>query len=432
MSASALTTEAPAPATAAAAPMSLRRYATLVGWGLLVTTLGQMYGNGCVGYLPLRLVLKDQVHVTPTEMATFFFWAILPWSFKPLAGLITDGVPLLGRRRRYYLILGSLVACGLWLMMIAVPQTYRSLLVTAFALNCAMLTTRVVVGGLLVEGGQTHRATGLLSALRLIVINVSTIAGGSAGGFLAARWFGWTTFAGALLFLSLTPAVVLLLREPRAARRADPVRGIIEQLKRVARNRDLWICGGLFFLVQVAPGLGTPLLYYQTNTLKFDPEFIGLLSVVYGVMGPLASFVYPLVCRRVRLRWLLVLAITCTVASNLAYLGYVSRTAALVIEGAAGLGMTLAQLPLFDLAARGATKGSEALAYSLMIALWNLGLSLSDVIGSALFDKFLLTFIHLVWVNAASTAAILLVIPLLPGRLVDPKEGEATPPPPSA
>ena len=87
MTAPALTPEAPA--AGAAAPMSLRRYATLVGWGLLVTTLGQMYGNGSVGYLPLRLVLKDQVHVTPTEMATFFFWAILPWSFKPLAGLIT-------------------------------------------------------------------------------------------------------------------------------------------------------------------------------------------------------------------------------------------------------------------------------------------------------------------------------------------------------
>jgi predicted MFS family arabinose efflux permease len=97
---------------------------------------------------------------------------------------------------------------------------------------------------------------------------------------------------------------------------------------------------------------------------------------------------------------------------------------ALVVEGLAGMGLTLAQLPLFDLAARATPKGSEALGYSLMIALWNIGLSLSDIIGSALFEKYGLTFMNLVWVNAGTTALVLVVIPFLPGRLVDKKEGE--------
>jgi predicted MFS family arabinose efflux permease len=108
----------------------------------------------------------------------------------------------------------------------------------------------------------------------------------------------------------------------------------------------------------------------------------------------------------------------------MAYLGYVSRNTAMVIEGAAGLGLTLAQLPLFDLAARATPKGSEALAYSLMIACWNWGLSLSDVLGSWLFDKFDQTFMNLVWVNAGTTAVVLIVVPFLPGNLVDCKEGE--------
>jgi hypothetical protein len=61
-----------------------------------------------------------------------------------------------------------------------------------------------------------------------------------------------------------------------------------------------------------------------------------------------------------------------------------------------------------------------------MIALWNIGLSLSDIIGSALFEKYNLTFMNLVWVNAGTTALVLVVIPFLPSRIVDKKEGEST------
>lgn len=428
--------------TSADTSMSLKRYTTLVGWGLLVTTLGQMSGTGCIGYYPLRFLLKDQLHISPSGMATFFFWAVIPWSFKPIAGLLTDGFPLLGSRRRYYLLLAGLGGGTLWLMMNIVPQTYRNLSITAFLLNCVMVLASVVTGGLLVEGGQTHGATGRLSSLRLIVINASCIIGGPLGGFLAAHWFGWTTITGAILFFSLVPATILLLREPRIDHWREtgvhPLRSTLEQIHRIFRNKDIWICAGLLFLVQISPGLGTPLLYYQTDQLKFDPEFIGMLAMASGITGLLGSFIYPFLCNRFRLRTLLFMAILCTIASGMTYLGYVSRNSALIIESAAGLGITLAQLPLFDLAARGATRGSEALAYSLMIAFWNLSLSFSDVIGATLFEgvRFTLplvnhvlqlpplTFKDLVWVNAGTTALVLLVIPFLPGRLVDKKESE--------
>ncbi|MEO0018663.1 MAG: hypothetical protein RLZZ522_1946, partial [Verrucomicrobiota bacterium] len=328
--------------------MSLRRYTALVGWGLLVTTLGQIAGSGSIGYLPLRFLLKDQLHTSPAGMAAFFFWAVLPWSFKPIAGLLTDGMPLLGTRRRHYLIIGSALCSVLWLLMNAIPTTYRNLCLTAFLLNCVMVLASVVVGGLLVEGGQTHGATGRLSSLRLVIINVSTIIGGPVSGVLAAHWFGWTAWSGALLFASLVPVTILLLREPRIPGWREsgvhPLRNTWEQVRRIFQNKDIWICGGLLFLVQVSPGLGTPLLFFQTEKLGFGPEFIGMLALIFGSIGLLGSFLYPFLCQRFRLRTLLAMAIVCTIASNLAYLGYCSRTTAMIIEGAAGLGITLAQL----------------------------------------------------------------------------------------
>ena len=39
------------------------------------------------------------------DVSFFFFWATFAWNLKPLAGIMTDAFPLLGTRRRSYMIL---------------------------------------------------------------------------------------------------------------------------------------------------------------------------------------------------------------------------------------------------------------------------------------------------------------------------------------
>ena len=405
--------------------MSLRRYSALVCWGMVVTNLGQMVS---IGEKPLKFLLKDELHLSPTAMAAWFSLALLPWSFKPLAALFVDGLPFFGSRHRNYLLVGAALAGCLWLAMGIVPHSYRNLVITAFAFNIVAVLTSVVVGGLLVEGGQAYGATGRLSSIRMIVANVVLLIVGPVGGFLASRWFGWTSLIGGVLFFSMIPVTLLLLREKPSAKRESGehvLKGIGRQLKVVLRCRNLWICGGLLFLVQLSPGYTTPLFYYQTNVLKFTPQFIGNLMVAAGVMGLIGSLIYPFLCRRFPLRRLLFMSISCTVLTSLCYLGYVSRETAIVIEGLGMLGYTLAQLPLYDLAARATPKGSEALGYSMMLAFWNVSLMISDILGSYLYDHFHLPFGNLVWINAATTALVLFVVPFLPGYLVDKKEGEA-------
>ena len=111
------------------------------------------------------------------------------------------------------------------------------------------------------------------------------------------------------------------------------------------------------------------------------------------------------------------------VASTLFYLGYHSWVSALMIESLAGFVGTLAQLPLFDLAIRATPRGSEAFGYSLMMSVWNIGMSLSDVFGSWLFAHYHLNFMNLVWLNAGTTALALLAIPFLPARIVAARGG---------
>src|SRR5262245_64728466 len=54
--------------------------------------------------LPIRHLLKDELHVSETQMATFFGVGALAWYVKPLAGLLVDRIALFGTHQRHYLI----------------------------------------------------------------------------------------------------------------------------------------------------------------------------------------------------------------------------------------------------------------------------------------------------------------------------------------
>ncbi len=94
----------------------------------------------------------------------------------------------------------------------------------------------------------------------------------------------------------MIPVTLLLLRERLAAKRESeehPLMGFVRLLRVVLRSRNLWICGGLLFMVQFSAEFKTPLFYYQTNVLKFTPQFIGNLMVATGIMGLIGAMIYP-------------------------------------------------------------------------------------------------------------------------------------------
>jgi predicted MFS family arabinose efflux permease len=166
-------------------------------------------------------------------------------------------------------------------------------------------------------------------------------------------------------------------------------------------------------------------MFYQTDTLHFSEKFIGLLTLIDAIAGAAGAFFYVYFCKRLTLRQLLYGSITLTAALSLLYLGYNDRNSAMLIEAVYCFVLSLAQLPLYDLAARATPKGSEAVGYSVIISVWNWGLFFSDLLGSGLYEKFHMSFKSLVWVNAGTTLLVLIAVPFLPKLLVDQKSEEA-------
>jgi len=399
------------------------RTAVVIGTGIFVTGLGW---PGLIGRLPFGLFLKNQLHLPPEKVSLFWAVGTAAWYVKPLFGLVSDAWPLFGSRRRNYLLLGAMLATLGWAALGVLPHTYLALMILMTALNIGLVIASAAVAGLLVERGQRHGATGRLSALRTGLEGAMSLVAGPLGGILALHALAVTAMSGAATVAALVPVTLLLFRERETARaRPAPWTDALAVLRPVVRSRSMWMTALLMFLVYLSPGLQTPLLYYQQDVLRFDARFMGTLQLVGGIGALAGSAAYAWLCRRQPLRRLLIGGIVLNAAAALLFLWYRSASAALLIEAAVGVTGSIGTLPLYDLTVRSTPRGSEGFGFSLVIGIRDVALyGLSDPLGSLIYSHFSDGFAKLVFANAGSTLAVLLLVPLLPAALIDSREGE--------
>lgn len=195
------------------------------------------------------------------------------------------------------------------------------------------------------------------------------------------------------------------------------------QLSQILRSRALWLAAGMLFLVYVVPGLNTALTYRQSDELHFSKELIGRLASVEGAAGIAFALVYAVICSRFKLRTLIVFSMAANAAGTLLFLSYTASDA-YAVHAVTGALSVLSELSLMDLAVRSTPRGCEGLGFALMMSVRNFGIAMSDVIGSKLIDQAHFSFATLVFINACTTAAVLLFVPALPRSLVLRKEGE--------
>ncbi|MGA2245125.1 MAG: hypothetical protein ABSH48_09015 [Verrucomicrobiota bacterium] len=412
--------------------------ATVMAAGIFATTFVQTQS---LGYLPFNALLT-KMGLNSDTSATFFSVAMMPWTFKIIAGLLVDGVPLFGSRRRSYLILSALTASMMWLLIGAAPVHYRLLLALAFGMNAAIVFGSTASGGLLVEAGQRFNMSGRLSSLRVVAQYLAAGLVGPLSGWIADHTMAgkyplaWTSAAAILPLACMFGAAWFLLNEPLLPARPDHGRSFGQQVWHVIcsiwaqiRNvlrREMLMPACLMFFIQAVPTFRSTCLYqYQTGPLHYNNEQLGWLTLAGYGCSLLSSGLYAWWCRQAPLRASLYGAILATSLSALPYLFYTSSMPrAVAIEGVGTFLQILAYLPLFDLAVRCTPKGSEALGYSLLIGVWNIGLMIGTKIGPTFYERVLHRDMNqLIWLNAGVTLAGFILVFALPRKLVDRREG---------
>jgi Na+/melibiose symporter-like transporter len=400
---------------------SLRLSMLIIAAGTISTSLAQPD----LLDLPIRRLLKEELGVSQSQMAMLFGIGALAWYAKPIAGLLVDSIALFGTHRRYYLIISSVVAAALWVFLGMVPHSYPLLLAGVVAMQCMLVIGSTVLGGFLVERGKRLMAEGRLVSCRMFVEHACDLVAGPLSGYLAGLAFGTAALIGAAIAVAAAPIAAISVTEP-IQRKSTVVgaRYLFSDIKSMLNSRTIWLVAIFSLIVSIPQSFGTPLYFYQKNTLAFTDVEIGYLTAVAGLGGLLGSGLYQFLCRHFPMQWLLILGTLGSSMGIAGYLFYVSYPSALIVEFASGFLFAIGTLGVMQSAVISTLGSSAAFGFAVFMSASNAGAAIGDNLAALLVERLSMTLSDLAKTFAAASGACCLLVLILPRSLLSHWEGK--------
>jgi hypothetical protein len=380
---------------------------------------------------------KDALKLTPAEAAGIGFWLGLPWSMKMIVGVASDAFPILGSRRKAYLILGALCSVVGYALVAWSVSTRDGYLAAMLLVVIGFMIQDVVADALSVEVARNDDEVAQVQTLGRVALLVGTISVGYASGLVAAALGPRPVFAIAAVLPVVVAMAALFIRvAPRpaapAAPAAPPADGplaggrtrlvlgvglayaafsvglelldvpftqeivltvsavlIVVLLRQIGLSRAVAISAFVIFLFRAVPGVGQGYSYWAIDHLGFDQQFLGLLAQVSSVLSLAGLLVFrKTITRRpvsFTIFWVTIAGFLLSLPTiGLFYgvnewLGLSPRAFAFIDTTiSAPLGQ-LAMVPMLVLIAKSAPEGAEATMFAVMASLMNLALSASEL-----------------------------------------------------
>jgi MFS family permease len=339
---------------------------------------------------PVRSLLR-QWSESPAAIAGFMALAAIPWSLKPLLGLLSDFVPLFGSRRRNYLLLTTAISCAGLLLLYALPASVDQqwlLLMLVFVPAVGIAFGDVLIDALMIEIGQPRGLTGRLQSVQWAAAYLALMLSGVLGGFLSATAQQEYAFLFcALLWGGALVLTLLFVRESAPAPTEADLAATARRLRAALTVPGLLLICAFVFVWDFNPLWVSVLYLHITDTLGYSEQVYGNAYSVFSAGALAACVAYGFYCRRVRTSRLMHVCIVAGVAANLLYWSLPSVGIAYQIFFIAGIAYMTGSLILLDLAARLVPAQAAATVFALVMALSNLASSAAEAGGGYLFER---------------------------------------------
>ncbi|WP_448533773.1 folate/biopterin family MFS transporter [Parathermosynechococcus lividus] len=368
--------------------------------GELFAILLVYFVQGVLGLarLAISFFFKDELGLSPAEVAALMGVAALPWVIKPVFGLVSDSLPLFGFRRRSYLVLSGLLGCGAWLSLGTWVQTAWQATLAILVASIAIALSDVIVDSLVVERARQESATetGTLQSLSW----AATAVGGILTAYFSGQLLQWvstrTVFLLTATFPLLVSAVAGAIAEDRI-RVAPELRQTWQHIGRVRTammQKTIWLPVAFLFLWQATPGSESAFFFFTTNALGFEPEFLGRMRLVTSVASLLGVWLFQRYLKALPIRtiffWSTILSAVLGL-SSLILVTHLNRQWG-ISDQWFSLGDSLvlavmgqiAFMPVLVLAARLCPPGIEATLFALLMSISNLANLVSHELGALL------------------------------------------------
>lgn len=398
----------------------------------LVAILMVYFVQGILGLarLAVSFFLKDDLGLSPAEVAALTGIAALPWTIKPLFGFISDGLPIGGYRRRPYLVLSGLLGAAAWLALATVVQSGWAAILAITLSSLSVAVSDVIVDSLVVERarGESHGEAGTLQSLAWGASAVGGLMTAYLGGVLLEQVSTRMVFAITATFPLLVSLVAWIIQEDPVEKAPtwSVIQGQMGQLWQAIRQRAIWMPALFLFLWQATPTADAAFFFFTTNDLGFQPEFLGRVRLVTSVAALLGIWVFQRFLKTVPFRtifaWSTVLSSVLGM-SMLLLVTHANRSLG-IDDQWFSLGDSLvltvmgeiAFMPVLVLSARLCPPGVEATLFALLMSIVNLAGLVSHELGAILTHWLGVTetnFDHLWQLVLITNLTTLLPLPLL-------------------
>lgn len=311
------------------------------------------FAYGALGLIDVTrdLWIKEQLTLTPSDLASIGVWLTLPWTVKMVFGELVDCVPIFGSQRRAYILIGATFtaagllvlagAAGGWLVFARPDHLYvlgaLSIVmgtviqdVVADAMSTEVVT-RTGAGGKPMPEEGVRAELGMVQVLGRLSLSAGILAVAGLSGWVA----GMVSREGVFLLGLCIPAIsitgVLLIKTETAERRAIDWRilggglafgavvvslalggvpfaqeiiflvsmGVICTMlvlvtRGLARPAQLAILYTtvIIFAFRATPSVGDGYFWWTLDVLKFDAEFYGTLRQTGALLALLAMWLF--------------------------------------------------------------------------------------------------------------------------------------------
>jgi MFS family permease len=403
-----------------------RRGQIVLYFGILTMALGLGRPDIGLAQLPVQFFLKDRLHLSPTQQATFGLLANIPFYAGFLFGFMRDRYRPLGWGDRGYLLLATPfgVACYCWLAQS--PVTYARLLGAVLLVSLVFQWLLAATQGLLATVGQQQLMTGRLGAMWMFALTAPGVVAGFGGGWLAKHVSMQATFwlvaaiTLILFFQAFWRPAAIFTAEQESHNLMDE--GGLQAIRRLFQHRPYWLAAGVMLCWNFVPGWFTPLLFHMTKTVGMSSETYGLFQAIMAAGNGVAIIFYGFLCRRMSLHPLLWIGTLFGIIPSVMMFLIHNPTQGIILAFIAGPLNGIANAGYMDLLLRSCPRKLEGTGTTLVYSVNLLAVYVSDVFGAWLYQRggYVLAFS----VSALTTATVFLFIPFLPKRLIAYRDGE--------
>ncbi|MGB3492996.1 MAG: folate/biopterin family MFS transporter [Elainellaceae cyanobacterium] len=380
--------------------------------------------------LAVSFFLKDDLGLSPAQVAALMGIVSLPWMVKPLFGFISDGLPIFGYRRRPYLFLSGLLGAASWVALATVVQSAWAATLAIALSSLSVAISDVIVDSLVVERAR-EESVGGAGSLQSLCWGTSAIGGlltAYLSGVLLEQVSTRTVFLITALFPLIVTCVAALISEEKVIESSaiKVIKGQVKQLKGAVTQKAIWMPALFIFIWQATPSSDSAFFFFTTNELGFKPEFLGRVRLVTSVAALVGIWLFQRFFKTVSFRkifgWTTVLS---AVLGMTALLLVTHANRAIGIDDYwFSLGDSLiltvlgeiAFMPVLVLAARICPPGVEATLFALLMSVLNSAGLVSHEGGALLTSMLGVTetnFDNLWLLVVISNASTLLALPFL-------------------